>query len=98
VPVRGNAAGGVLTEDHFVELVTVGDVVAGVLDNGRFTALLTDPRGTPFAGPDGTPGLASPYGVRTAHLGLAEVIDYARLGWDPDLDLIRMGVRDYIPG
>ncbi|HEX3764220.1 MAG TPA: FG-GAP-like repeat-containing protein [Kofleriaceae bacterium] len=96
-PVRGNVAGGVVTEDHFVELVTIGGVVVGVLDNARFTALLTDPRGTPFVGPDGTPGLASPYGVRTAHLSLAEVIDYAQLGWDPDLDVIRMGVRDYDP-
>lgn len=97
VPVRANVAGGVLTEDHFIELVTVGGVVAGVLDNGQFTAQLTDPRGTPFAGPDGTPSLATPYGVRVSHLGLAEVIDYARLGWDPDLDVIRMGVRDYDP-
>jgi RHS repeat-associated protein len=97
VPVRADVAGGVLTADHFLELVAVGGVVAGVLDNGKFTALLTDPRGTPFAGPDGTPGLASPYGVRASHLGLAEVIDYARLGWDPDLDVVRMGVRDYDP-
>jgi RHS repeat-associated protein len=93
--VRANVAGGVLTEDHFIELIIVGGVVAGVLDNGQFTALLTDPRGTPFAGPDGTPGLATPYGVRASHLGFAEAIDYARLGWDPDLDVIRMGVRDY---
>ena len=97
VPVRGNVAGGVVTEDHFVELVTIGGVVVGVLDNARFTALLTDPRGTPFAGPDGAPGLASPYGARAAHLSLAEIIDYAQLGWDPDLDVIRMGVRDYDP-
>jgi hypothetical protein len=93
--VRADVAGLVLTEDHFIELVTVTGVVAGVLDNGQFTALLTDARGTPFAGPDGTPGLASPYRVRVSHLGLAEVIDYARLGWDADLDVVRMGVRDY---
>ena len=97
VPVRADAADGVLTEDHFFELVVIGGVVAGVLDNGHFTALMTDPRGTPFAGPDGTAGLASPFGVRTAHLGYSEVIDYARLGWDSDLDIIRMGVRDYDP-
>ena len=96
IPVRGNLAGGVLTEDHFVELVTIGGVVAGVLDNGAFIALQTDPRGTPFVGPDGTPNLASPYGVRSSHLGLAEVIDYTRLGWDPDLDIVRMGARDYV--
>ena len=97
VPVRAEVASGVLTEDHFIELVVVGGVVAGVLDNGGFTALLTDPRGTPFVGPDGTPGFASPYGVRSSHLGLADTIDYTRLGWDPDLDVIRMGVRDYDP-
>jgi RHS repeat-associated protein len=94
-PVRANVAGGVLTEGHFIELVTIGGVLVGVLDNSQFTALLTDLRGTPFVGPDGTPNLASPYGVRDSHLGLAEVVDYARLGWDPDLDVVRMGVRDY---
>ena len=88
-------AGGVFTEDHFVELVVIGGVVVDVLDNGRFTALLADPRGTPFAGPDGAPGLASPNGVRASDLGYAEVIDYTRLGWDADLDVVRMGVRDY---
>lgn len=97
VPIRANVAGGVLTEDHFVELVVIGGVVAGVLDNGQFTMVLTDPRGTPFAGADGTPGLATPYGVRASHLGYAEVVDYARMGWDPDLDVVRMGVRDYDP-
>ena len=93
--VRAEVAGGVVTASHFVELVTVGGVVAGVLDNGQFTALLTDSRGTPLAGSDGTPSLASPYGVRAAPLPVSDVIDYARLGWDPDLDIVRMGVRDY---
>jgi RHS repeat-associated protein len=97
VPVRAEVAGGVLTEDHFVELVSVGGVVAGVLDNGQFTALLTDPRGTPFAARNGTANFASAYGVRTSHPDFAEVIDYARLGWDADLDVVRMGVRDYDP-
>jgi RHS repeat-associated protein len=85
----------VLTEGHFIELIAVDGVVAGVLDNGRFTALLTDPRGTPFAGKDGSLGMASPYGVRTSHPDIADVIDFARLGWDADLDIVRMGVRDY---
>lgn len=95
VPVRAKVAGGILTEDHFVELVVVGGVVAGVIDNGTYTALLTDVRGTPFAGPDGTMGLATPYGVRQTRLRNAEQIDYAKLGWDPDLGTVRMGVRDY---
>jgi RHS repeat-associated protein len=95
VPVRASVAGGVLTNNHFVELIAVGGIVAGVLDNGQFTALLTDPRGTPFADSDGSSNLASPYGVRDTQLGISEVIDYAKLGWDPDLDVVRMGVRDY---
>jgi RHS repeat-associated protein len=94
-PVRADVAGGVLTEGHFIEPIAIAGVVAGVLDNGRFTALLTDPRGTPFAGKDGSLGMASPYGVRTSHPDIADVIDFARLGWDADLDIVRMGVRDY---
>jgi RHS repeat-associated protein len=94
VPVRAEVAGGILTEGQFIELVVVDGVVAGVLDNNHFTGLLTDPRGTPFAA-DGTSILATPYGVRNSHPSLAEVIDFARLGRDTDLDLIRMGVRDY---
>lgn len=95
VPVRAEVAGGVLTDGHFVELVVVGGVVAGVLDNGAFTALLTDPRGTPFASTAGAANLATPYGVRASHAAISEVIDYAQLGRDPDLDVVRMGVRDY---
>ncbi len=95
VPVRADVAGGVLTESHFVELISIGGVVAGILDNGQFTGVLTDPRGTPFAGADGVANLASAYGVRASPLDVSQVVDYARLGWDPDLDLVRMGVRDY---
>jgi RHS repeat-associated protein len=97
VPVRADLAGAILTEDHFIELVTIGGVVVGLVDNGQFTALLTDPRGTPFAAPDGSPGLATPFGVRATPLPISDVIDFARLARDPDLDLIRMGVRDYDP-
>jgi RHS repeat-associated protein len=95
LPVRAEVAGGVLTSDHFIELLSVGGVAVGVLDNGLFKPLLTDPRGTPFVDNVGATNLASPYGVRDAPLGFAETVDYARLGWDPDLDLVRMGVRDY---
>lgn len=94
-PVRANVDGGVLTEDHFVELVSIDGIVVGVLDNGRFSSLLTDPRGTPFTSSEGTYDLASPYGVRANHLDISEVIDYTKLGWDPDLDTVRMGIRDY---
>lgn len=96
VPVRAEVAGGILTDDHFVELVTVEGIVVGILDNAAFTLLATDPRGTPFAGA-GTSGIASAYGMRASHSDISELIDYTRLGWDPDLGIVRMGVRDYDP-
>jgi RHS repeat-associated protein len=96
-PVRANVAGGVLTEDHFVQLISVGDLVVGVLDNNQFTSLLTDARGSPLADSDGTPNVPSPYGVRSSPLDMSETIDYARFGWDADLDMVRMGARDYDP-
>ena len=95
VPVRAEVGGGVVTEAGFIEPISIGGVVVGVLANGVFTPLLTDPRGTPFTDASGNLALASPYGVRAVHLGLAEVIDFTRLGWDADLDSVRMGVRDY---
>ena len=60
VPVRADVAGGILTDDHFIELVTIGGVVAGVLDNGQFTALLTDPRGTRSPAPTAPPASPPP--------------------------------------
>ena len=92
VPVRAEAAGGVLTEDHFVELVAIGGVVVGVLDNGVFSTLPTDPRGTPLTGLDGAANLATAYGVRQVHAAVSEVVDYARLGWDADLEVVRQTI------
>ena len=60
VPVRADLDDGVLSNGHFVELVSVGGVMAGVLDNGVFSAVMTDPRGTPFATPNGAQRIATP--------------------------------------
>jgi RHS repeat-associated protein len=96
-PVRANLGGGVLTADRFVEPVVVEGVVIGVLENGAFSSLLTDPRGTVVVDKNGARTLASPYGLRTVRPDVTEVVDFTKLGWDPDLDVVRMGVRDYDP-
>jgi len=46
---------------------------------------------------DGTARIASPYGEREVHPDTAGAIDYVEKGYDADLGLVRMGVRDYDP-
>jgi RHS repeat-associated protein len=96
-PVVAYLAGGVLTERGLVEPLSVGGRVVAVLENGILRALATDPRSTVVAGDDGSYLSATPYGVRTMHPESAEAIDFAANGFDSDLGLVRMGVRDYDP-
>jgi RHS repeat-associated protein len=96
-PAVGYVADGLVTAEGFLESVAVGGITVGILENGVFRSLLTDPRGTPMVDEQGAAYPASPYGVRTRHHALAELIDYARLGYDADLEAVRMGVRDYDP-
>jgi RHS repeat-associated protein len=44
-----------------------------------------------------TPRVASPFGQRDVHPAVAAAIDYVQKGYDADLGLARMGVRDYDP-
>jgi RHS repeat-associated protein len=96
-PKMAWAGGGILTESAFVEVVEVGGVTMGVIQNGVFTAMLTDPRGTALTTPNGADYAASPYGMRLSYDELSELLDYAKLGHDKDLGVVRMGVRDYDP-
>ncbi len=96
-PTLGWAFGGTLTETAFVEPVIVEGITVGMLQNGVFTTLITDRRGTPVAGADGTPYPATTYGGRVSYAPLATSIDFTRLGHDADLGTVRMGVRDYDP-
>jgi len=41
--------------------------------------------------------LPSPFGQRTSHPSTAPAIDYVEKGYDADLGLVRVGVRDYDP-
>jgi RHS repeat-associated protein len=96
-PVAAFVNGAYLTEDTLVAPVHVAGVNLGVLVDGEFQRLAFDERGSVITDDQGNIALPSPYGTRLAHGALAEAIDYAAKGYDRDLGLVRMGVRDYDP-
>ncbi|WP_152622431.1 polymorphic toxin-type HINT domain-containing protein [Archangium violaceum] len=71
--------------------------LVGLVQGGGFQMLAADARGTVMADLDGTARLASPFGNRTVRPDSSAVVDYVQKGFDADLGLIRMGVRDYDP-
>jgi RHS repeat-associated protein len=73
----------------------VGIFAARPLGN-TFEPLATDPRGS-LLGDGGVANLATPYGARVHHPAYAAAVDYVEKGYDADLDLVRMGARDYDP-
>jgi RHS repeat-associated protein len=90
-----------LSSGHVQETTKVGTHVVGILDNGAFSPVPLDLRGSVIAEPwragssaEATPG---PYGERSAEPACASVLDYAAKGADPALGTIVMGVRDYDP-
>jgi len=89
--------GAYATATRVIRPVHVAGRLVGVLDNGTFQEVFTDPRGTRLADTDGTLRLATPYGVRAQQPDLAEAFAYVEKGYDPDLGVVRMGVRDYDP-
>lgn len=96
-PVAAYVGGGFLSEGGLLEPVEVAGAFVGVLDNGVFQRVAFDPRGTVISDDDGDLTLPSPYGVRLEHSVLAEAVEYVQKGYDRDLELVRMGVRDYDP-
>ena len=97
VPVAAYVDGSYLTDTEIVEPLRIGGHLVGVLRNGDFQPLATDPRGSLVANEDGTVNLATPYGVREQYPALAPALDYVEKGYDADLGTVRMGVRDYDP-
>lgn len=63
----------------------------------RFQLVATDMVGSALGDTDGTARIPSPFGDRAAHPDVAAAVDYAAKGWDADLGVVRMGVRDYDP-
>lgn len=84
--------------DHtrLVVPVKVASRLVGIIVNGEFEILATDPRGT-LLGEDGLSNLPSPYGVRARRPELSEVLDFVEKGIDKDIGTVRFGVRDYDP-
>jgi RHS repeat-associated protein len=96
-PVAAYVGDAYLDAVQLVQPVKFGNRAIGVLRNGVFETVATDLRGTVLAEPDGTPRLASPFGDRDVRPGIAAALDYVEKGFDADLGLVRMGVRDYDP-
>ncbi len=96
-PYAAYLGGEYITATSVVTPLPIDHRVVGVIENGRFRMLATDPRGTNLADTNGTMKMPTPYGVRAERPDLSEAIDYAEKGFDPHLQLVRMGVRDYDP-
>lgn len=97
VPAAAYPEEGYLTANELDEPVRIGDRLVGLVRGGAFVLAATDTRGTIEADTDGTSRLASPFGARPVHPDVAAAFDYAGHGFDADLGLERMGVRDYDP-
>lgn len=89
--------GSYLDATGLTEPVHMGGQLVGLLKDGVFRMLAVDRRGTVMAEADGTARLASPFGSRTVHPADAAAVDYVEKGYDADLGVVRMGVRDYDP-
>jgi RHS repeat-associated protein len=87
----------VISSSGVVEPVVVEGVTVGYVENGVFSFVLTDPRGTPLTDAGGDAYLGTPYGVRLDREGFAQTLDFAARGYDADTSTIRMGARDYDP-
>jgi RHS repeat-associated protein len=97
-PVALYLPGGLfLDASHVVEPVVAAGQIVGVLVNGQFRARGADPRGTIVNDEHGTAIDSSPFGARVTHPELAAALDYAQAGYDADLEVVRLGVRDLDP-
>ncbi|WP_075006671.1 RHS repeat-associated core domain-containing protein [Stigmatella aurantiaca] len=89
--------GGYLDASGLTEPFLFGGQLVGLVQGNHFQPLATDVRGTVMADADGNARLASPFGHRDVHPANSAIVDYVRKGFDADLGLIRMGIRDYDP-
>ena len=96
-PVAAYLDEGYLDETGLTERFSVAGRTVGLIKNGVFASLATDLRGSVMAETSGEPRIASPFGQRDVHPEQSAAIDYVEKGYDADLGLVRMGVRDYEP-
>ncbi|GMU02759.1 hypothetical protein KH5H1_68790 [Corallococcus caeni] len=96
VPVAGYLEAGEYLDASGLTLpVHFAGQLVGVLQQGVFRPLGADMRGTLLTDTAGAPFVASPYGHRASHPDMSPAIEFVQKGYDADLGLIRMGVRDY---
>jgi RHS repeat-associated protein len=96
-PIEAYVGGATITATSLQIPYRVGGKLVGVLDNGVLRAVTADARGTRLSGNAGALDAATPFGMRTDHVAVSNVIDFADHGYDGDLAAVRMGVRDYDP-
>jgi RHS repeat-associated protein len=89
--------GGYLDATGLTRPLKLGGRLVGVIQGGAFRPLAADMRGTVLSDYDGTARMASPYGARTTRPASSAALDYVEKGYDAELGLVRMGVRDYDP-
>jgi RHS repeat-associated protein len=95
VPKAAYVDEGFLDASGLAERISIGGRVVGLVTNAVYESVPTDLRGSVLAERDGTPRFASPFGKRDVRPAVASAIDYVQKGFDADLGLVRMGVRDY---
>jgi len=95
VPVYGAFEEGYLDATGMTEPLSASGMVVGVIRAGVARPVPLDTRGSMLGDSNGTPRIASPFGARDVHPDLAPAIDYVQNGYDADLGILRMGVRDY---
>jgi len=96
-PVAAYLGEGYLDAAQSIETLKFANTAVGVIQNGVFSMVPLDRRGTLLGDANGSAWVPSPYGERATHPALAAAVDYVLQGWDSDLGIVRMGVRDYDP-
>jgi RHS repeat-associated protein len=96
-PVAAFLDEGYLDPSGLTEVVQFGGRPVGLVRGGAFQLIGSDPRGSAIADVTGAALVPSPFGSRTARPSFAAALDYVEKGYDADLGVVRMGVRDYDP-
>ncbi|MFP2925664.1 polymorphic toxin-type HINT domain-containing protein [Pyxidicoccus sp. 3LG] len=98
VPVAAYLDGGAyLDASGLTEPFRFAGQLVGLLKGATFQLVATDLRGTLLADTNGTARRVSPFGLRATQPDVAAALDYVQKGFDADLGVVRMGVRDYDP-
>ncbi|MEO5970646.1 MAG: RHS repeat-associated core domain-containing protein, partial [Bdellovibrionia bacterium] len=88
----------VISDAGIISSVKIGGVAVGVVKGNHFKRINFDVRGTALEDDTHADSGVMAYGARSGHrIFESPVIDYAAVGYDPDLKAYRMEARDYDP-